>query len=531
MLVVDDFASFRSTLMGMLSRLGVHKIEEATRSQEVIKWCKEREFDVILCDYNLGSGRNGQHVLEELRFKNLIQKHNLFLMVTAEASKEMVLSAYDCEPDDYLMKPLNLKVLEQRLTRLVQQRNVLLPVYKLLESEDKTGAIAKLEAVVKEPGRHNLIAQKLLGQLYLENEQHKEAQRLYLNNLQDRKLDWAQLGLARVALACGEENKAQQMLQTLVAESRLFLPARDALMKVYEQKQDFDALLDCVHEAVELSPRSLFRQRKLARLAMDHGEVKQALEASLEAMKLGEPSCHRSSKDDLMFLTAAGNALEVGVDCGHIDIRGETKKCIAKLNADDNVTADVRLQGQLLNARIHALSGDEAKAKTLAEEGLKQIGVGQVDDVDVAMAQHAYLVSVNELPAAHALADQIIAQHGEGAVHGEQLDKLMPEPASERNRRRVAQLNKAGIELYNAAAYEQALDYFRRAILLFPRHVGLQLNYLQTLLGLAKQDGSSSVLGDQIKAQVERLKLLISDTTHPQYTRLMQLINNSKGLG
>src|SRR5690606_16669174 len=116
-LVVDDFSSFRSTMMSMLSKLGVKNIEEASKASEVLRWCKDRKFDLILCDYNLGPGKSGQHILEELRFRKLSTHHTLFAMVTAEASKDMVLSAYDCEPDDYLMKPLDLQVLEQRVTR------------------------------------------------------------------------------------------------------------------------------------------------------------------------------------------------------------------------------------------------------------------------------------------------------------------------------------------------------------------------------------------------------------------------------
>lgn len=520
-LVVDDFSSFRSTLMGMLGRLGVRRIEEAARPQEVFKRCSEREFDVILCDYNLGSGRNGQHILEELRFKNLISRQNLFLMVTAEASKEMVLSAYDCEPDDYLMKPLNLRALEQRLGRLVQQRDVLLPVYKLLEKHELEIAIAELEDIVEQPGRHLLTAQKLLGQLYLESRRWNEADKLYSSNTQRRQLDWAQLGLAKVAMARGQLSEAQANLEALVNESRLFLPARDTLAQVYEQQRDFDATLRCVQESAQLSPRSLFRQRKLAKIAVEHGEIRQALDASLEAAKLGERSCHRDPKDSLSVLETMGNALEAGIDCGHVDVLDETKRCFARLASDHGLTADGQAQAHLLTARVYALSGDSAKAQQLAEEGLKYSSGRERGDLAVSLAEYAYLVSVGELPAANALADQVIALHGEGN-HLDKLDKLLPEPQNERNRQRVAQLNKAGIDCYTKGDHDEALGYFHRATLLFPRHIGLQLNYLQTLVGKFKQDRQNSDLDQKVRAQIKRLELLIAKGD-PQYPRFAQL--------
>lgn len=528
-LVVDDFSSFRSTLMGMLNRLGVKKIEEATRAQEVIKFCKEREFDVILCDYNLGSGRSGQHILEELRYKNLIRRHNLFVMVTAEASKEMVLSAYDCEPDDYLMKPLNLKVLEQRIGRLVQQRNTLMPVYRLLEKDQQEVAIAELEGIVQQPGRHAVTAQKLLGQLYLESERWSDAEKLYRSNMEKRHLDWAELGVAKVALARGELPKAQACLESLTQSSRLFLPAHDCLTDVYEEQNNFEGMLRCMQGVVELSPRSLLRQRKLAHIAMEHGEIRQALDASLEAMKLGESSCHKSANDALTFLDAAGNALEAGIDCGHHDLVDETKKCFAKLSNDHALDNAQQVQVRLMAARVYALNGDEAKARQMADEALDQIGERERSDLNVGLAEYSYLVSVDELPAANILADKILAEHGDQHHHSDKLDKLSQDPQNERNRQHVAQLNKTGIEAYSAGAHEEALAYFRRATMLFPRHVGLQLNYLQTVIGQLKQAPHDEKLNLKVQSQIDKLKLLIADESHPQYARFEQLISSTRG--
>lgn len=73
-LVADDFGNFRSTVSAMLGKLGIHQVDTATNGAEVLDKCQRRNYDVILCDYDLGSGRNGQQVLEELRFKSLIAR-------------------------------------------------------------------------------------------------------------------------------------------------------------------------------------------------------------------------------------------------------------------------------------------------------------------------------------------------------------------------------------------------------------------------------------------------------------------------
>src|SRR4051812_3434754 len=102
----------------MLTKMGVLHVEMVANGEAMIAACEKRFFDVILSDYDLGAGRNGQRVLEELRHRKLISRRTLFVMVSANASKEVVLASYDCEPDDYLAKPITARILEQRLNRL-----------------------------------------------------------------------------------------------------------------------------------------------------------------------------------------------------------------------------------------------------------------------------------------------------------------------------------------------------------------------------------------------------------------------------
>ena len=92
-IVADDFNNFRRTVNDMLGKLGVVHIDVAEKGSTVLELCRHRQFDVILCDYDLGSGKNGQQVLEELRFKGMISRKTLFVMVSADSSKEVVMAS------------------------------------------------------------------------------------------------------------------------------------------------------------------------------------------------------------------------------------------------------------------------------------------------------------------------------------------------------------------------------------------------------------------------------------------------------
>src|SRR5688572_15016500 len=89
-LIVDDFENFRSTLSKMLMDIGIGNVESASSGEEALKACKVRAFDLILCDHNLGKGKSGQQVLEDIRISNGLCSDSLFVLVSAENSKSII---------------------------------------------------------------------------------------------------------------------------------------------------------------------------------------------------------------------------------------------------------------------------------------------------------------------------------------------------------------------------------------------------------------------------------------------------------
>ena len=69
-LIIDDFENFRMSMKKIMVGFGVDKVDVTRNGNEAIRACTETKYDVILCDYNLGAGKNGQQVLEELRHLN-----------------------------------------------------------------------------------------------------------------------------------------------------------------------------------------------------------------------------------------------------------------------------------------------------------------------------------------------------------------------------------------------------------------------------------------------------------------------------
>ena len=82
-LLVDRHPSARNSLRIILSTLGVSSVHGAGTSAEALRQVKAYAFDIILSDYHLEDGRDGQQLLEELRLKHLISLSTIFMVITA----------------------------------------------------------------------------------------------------------------------------------------------------------------------------------------------------------------------------------------------------------------------------------------------------------------------------------------------------------------------------------------------------------------------------------------------------------------
>ncbi len=519
-LIADDFSNFRSTVNSMLQSLGVQDVESAANSQEAIECCQRRSFDLILCDYNLGRGRTGQHVLEELRHRKLISHNTVFIIVSAEASRNIVMSAYDCQPDDYLMKPINTKTLSQRMTRLLAQRKVFSPVYKALDKGDVSTAIDLLIDISLEENRNALAAQKMLGELFIEQGMLDNAEKLYTKALEVRQLDWARLGLAKVKQAKGELEIAGAWLEKIVEENPLYLPAYDSLVTNWEKIGENDELQFAAQKAVDISPMSILRQKKLGEVAQINNDINTCVEALRKTIRLGEHSCHGNAENHFTFARVVALGMERNLDLDP-SLNDEAMLYLKSANEWFNLDASQSAQALMLESRVLAASGNTEKAKDVMERAGAKLETQEVT-LEVQLDHVSMLISLGREEEAEALLKSLQELHKDDEQALKKLDIYLNEPASEENRSLVASINREGINFYNQNLYDEALSCFERARKLFPKHIGIQLNIVQALIGKMKKGDADRLVANECYASLELVSSLI-DTNNPQYGRYLKL--------
>ena len=520
-LVADDFGSFRATVNAMLKKLGAGQVDTASNGADVLEQWQRRPYDVILCDYDLGPGKNGQQVLEELRFKCLISRRSLFVLVSADAAKDVVMAAYDCEPDDYLMKPINARMLEQRVSRLLWQRQVLTGVYAALDQEDHRRAVSILVNLTASNNRHIRIAQKMLGETYIAGGELAKAERLYTKVLEVRPLDWARLGLARVKHLQGELALAGTWLEKIVQENPLYLPAYDVLASNWEQMGHSQQVQATVQRSVVISPKSILRQKRLAQVAELNGDFGTSLQALRSTVKLGELSCHACSEDGFQFARVAAESVEKRLQPAEPLIR-EVVQVMASTRERFALSKEQLTRAELLTTRLMALGGQQEQARLLMRAAETQLSSAEDISLEVSLERVQALLALGDHAQADALLHELLQRYANDQAALEKLDRLLAEPVSETNRALIATVNREGIDLYNQARFDEAIECFEKVRRIFPRHVGVHLNIVQSLIGkLRAGQKDVQTLGTTERALATIGSLIESD--HSQYARFRRL--------
>ena len=83
-LAVDDLVESRSAMKKMLVILGAGDVDVAKDGDEATNYILNNDYDIVISDYNLGKGRDGQQILEEARFTHRLKAAATFVMLTGQ---------------------------------------------------------------------------------------------------------------------------------------------------------------------------------------------------------------------------------------------------------------------------------------------------------------------------------------------------------------------------------------------------------------------------------------------------------------
>ncbi|KAB8038142.1 response regulator [Janthinobacterium aquaticum] len=299
-LIIDPNPSMRGNLHNMLTQASITKAEYAVNSASAIKLLAKKPFDIILCEYDLGSGtdgQDGQQLLEDLRHHKLIGLWTIFIMLTSEAVHSKVVSAAELSPSDYILKPFTVDVLSGRIARAIERRAIFLPTYQLLEKGKLREAVASCsEAELRHPRLAADFA-RLRAELHLELGEWREAETIYTHMLQARPMAWVHLGLARTLFEQQRHEEVAQSLSELLEQYPRFMAAYDLLAQNHEAMGQQLQAKKILEDAVAISPHMVRRLRRLGGMAFDTGDIGAAERAYKQVVTKAKYSEFRDPED------------------------------------------------------------------------------------------------------------------------------------------------------------------------------------------------------------------------------------------
>jgi CheY-like chemotaxis protein len=519
-LIIDDFENFRGTLYKMLMDLGIGNVDSSATGEEALRFCKARSYDIILCDNNLGKGKSGQQLLEELRSTENPCADSLFILVSAENSKGTIMAAYDYEPDAYLAKPLTPKALDQRLSRLIEQRAELKGINAAQKSGDDQLAITLCKGLIASGSRYANTCHKLLGQLYLKKNDLAAAESVYRAVLDNRELEWAQLGMIKNKLAQNDLLGAQQRLENVIQANPLCMKAYDLQAELFKLQHDSEGLQTVLQKATDISPLSILRQQALGDVAQQNNDLVTAANALRRAVKLGEHSCFDKAEVHSLFAQTTIDLFSIDKELAKPLIR-EAIACVNNLEENFGKTSSRKIEALLLESQLQVCAGDQRRAQDTLASAMSSMG----SNGDAALSAQIELVRTLRLLGktddAQQLLEELLHRYTGNEEQLQRLDVLLDEPRSEKNKLMVAEINKKGIGFYNAKDFTAAADAFKTAMQKLPNHIGLRLNYVQAMIDKLKTRFEASV-SEKIQQTFTKTGSIISQQ-HPQFQRYRQL--------
>jgi len=364
-LLIEDMAEARIMQKKMLNDFGFKSIEIAMKAESAIELLRSNSYDVILSDYNLGNGKDGQQLLEEVRHSHLIPNTSTYLMVTAETSTEMVMGAIEYVPDGYITKPFSQAVLERRLLKLIKNKEQLLEVNKALDANDYEKAVSEARKVADSKPALAGRCHRIIGDSLMNLEKYQEALELFKTCRKESRMPWAAFGEAKCHYYLNNIEKAETKFRQLTLDNKFFVSAYDWLAKTLVKKGELEEAQAVLVDAVGRSPKNLMRQIELGKLSLDVQDNLMAEMSFRRAVFLAKHSCFNEAEVYLQHMTAiVALAREGDIPSRQID---NFQTTLSKVHQNFFDSPKVRSEAYLLEMELYSALGDKKTMNQIEE--------------------------------------------------------------------------------------------------------------------------------------------------------------------
>jgi tetratricopeptide (TPR) repeat protein len=514
-LIIEPHAGMRATIHNMLTMCGLSKVDHAGSSNQAVKHLGLKHYDLVLCEYALEGGQDGQQLLEDVRHHKLMPLSTMFFMVTAEGDYGKVVSAAELAPTDYILKPFTADRLLERIARALDKRNVFLPVYELMESGNQREAIELcVEGEEKHP-RHAIDFLRLRAELHMFLGEPELAEPIYRQLIDARAIAWARLGLAKTLFLRERFDEAQDLLEELVDSNKNFVDAYDWLARTHEAVGALDQAQAVLGEAVVVSPHAVRRLRKLGETALEAGDHDTAEKVLKQVVSKAKYSEFKDPQDHVRLvqtLVRKGDPVQAAAVIRDLDKSMAFQKGTALCSA-------------IASSMVHEYTGNEARLNEslLAALAASQDAPAMAPDLKLELARVA--IENNMQEGAAEVMREVMRNTQNGAAmaramavfeksgHGDLAQQLARE-----SRQQVVDLVAGGAARAKEGDFKGAVALMQEAVAKLPDNPQVVFNAALAVLKCLDSGGWDERLGQQAVAYIAGVRRL--DPVNPKLPAL-----------
>jgi CheY-like chemotaxis protein/predicted Zn-dependent protease len=520
-LAVDDLVESRSAMKKMLVILGATKVDVAMDGDEATEFIMNNDYDLVISDYNLGRGRDGQQILEEARFIRRLKATTTFVMLTGENAMDMVMGAIEYEPDDYVTKPFTIDIMRQRLTRILTIKEQLKPINDAIDRQAKKEVLQLCDEYIKTKPRLKNRVERIKGRTLMSMKNNDDALKLYNSILEDHEITWALLGKATCLFHQGHYKESKELLEYTIKQHPKYVQCYDLLAKIHLKNKDLKSAQNILISATHVSPKQVLRQMELGRIAFANKDLAVAESAFRHSVKLARHSCYRSVKNYLLFAKAVQHKIS---PTNNRDTRAgsaDAFKAIEEVKAIYSDTPEYVLEATMIESTTFTNLGKEADAKACADKAEKLLSNINEPSSATLLSMANVFIATKQHAKAQDLLNEISKSKTLTRTEERELERTKNEISEQVVRQYTTEINDKAIAFFERGQLSQAIELLDQATAYKEAGLAVLLNAIQVKITYMDQRSATREMLDDVEKLLGRVgDIPANDDRHQRWLLL-----------